>query len=105
MKRGKKLIAVPALALTAGIGLAACGNSGPALTAGSATASQVCQSMVGQPMQNTLTGQNNGETVSSYTSGSGSIQSNLNSSGNEVVSCDYTLSTGGDYPSHGDAVC
>ena len=54
--------------------------------------------MVGQTMQNTLTGQNNGETVSSYTSGSGSIQSNQNSSGNEVVSCDYTLSTGADYP-------
>ena len=54
--------------------------------------------MVGQTMQNTLTGQNNGETVSSYTPGSGSFQGNQNSSANEVVSCDYTLSTGAHYP-------
>ncbi len=73
MKLSKKLIAVPAIALAAGIGLAACGssggsnNSGPALRPGSATATQVCNAIVGDAVTNTSTGQNTGETVESAT--------------------------------------
>lgn len=59
-------------------------------------ASQVCQQMVGQSLQNTLSGQNTGTSIVS--SGASSIESNLNGSGNEVVSCNYTLDTGADFP-------
>ena len=98
MKTSRKLLAIPAIALAAGLGLAACtpGSDGPALTAGTATADQVCQSFVGKGLENTLTGQNTGTSIASYTSPS--ISDNLNGSGNEIVSCDYTLDTGADYP-------
>jgi hypothetical protein len=72
------------------------GGGSADLTAGSATANQVCQTMVGQTLQNTLTGQSSGTQPVSFTGAS--IQSNLNGSGNEVVSCDYTLDTGADFP-------
>ena len=101
MKLSKKFIAIPAIALAAGISLAACSSSntysGPALTAGTATARQMCQAEVSSThLTNTLTGQDTGTWIVS--SGTASTQSNLNGSGNEVALCDFTLDTGADFP-------
>lgn len=109
MKLSKKIIAIPAIALAAGLSLAACGSSGssnsgsgPALTAGSATASQICSAVPGMKVINTLTGQDTGTTVSSSTpepywqalpDGKGP-----NASGNEVAGCTLTLDTGTELP-------
>ena len=68
------------------------GSSAPALVPGQATADQICQSMVGQSLQNTLTGQNLNEKVVSEADAT--ITSNLNASGNEVATCNFTLDTG-----------
>jgi hypothetical protein len=68
------------------------GSSGPSLTAGSATAAQMCQSFVGQSVQSLLTGQNLNETVESESGAV--ITSRLNSSGNEIAACNFTLDTG-----------
>jgi flagellar basal body-associated protein FliL len=68
-------------------------SSGPALTPGSATADQMCQTMVNSTsLQNTVTGQSLNETVVSYADPV--ITSNLNASGNEVATCNFTLDTG-----------
>lgn len=106
MKLSKKFIAVPAIAITAGLGLTACGgngNSGPSLTAGHATVSQICQSQVSnQHLQNGDGTDSNTWIVSdtaikTYTN-SAQYQANqavpVNSSGNEVVQCGFTLDTG-----------
>ena len=103
MKLNKKLIAVPALAITAGLGLAACssgsGNSGPSLTPGSATASQICKTMVNNDhLKNTLTGADTGTWIVSVSSSNSSDAVTPNSSGNAVASCDYTLDTGANFP-------
>lgn len=68
------------------------GTSGPALTPGSATVDQICQAQVGSSITNTLTGQNTNQTIVS--AADGSVVSNLNASGNEVVTCSFTESTG-----------
>jgi hypothetical protein len=67
------------------------GSSGPALTPGSATVDQICQTFVGDTITNTLTGNDSG-TVSSVADGS--LISNVNASGNEVVTCTITESDG-----------
>ena len=67
-------------------------SSGPVLTPGSATVDQICQTQVGSGIQNSITGQNTNQTIVSATDGS--VISNLNASGNEVVSCTFTESTG-----------
>jgi hypothetical protein len=67
-----------------------------ALTAGSATADQMCQAFIGQGAQSTLTGQDLHETVASESDAV--ITSNLNASGNEVATCTFTLSTGATLP-------
>ena len=92
----KVLTGLGALVLAAGLagGLAACGPSAASsgLTPGSATADQICQAQVGSSVQSSLTGQDLHETVKSVETGS--VISNLNASGNEVVNCTLTLSTG-----------
>ena len=60
----------------------------PTLIPGQATADQICQSMVGQGLQNTLTGQNLNEKIVSESDAV--IVSNLNASGNEVATCTFT---------------
>jgi hypothetical protein len=72
-------------------------NSVPTLIPGQATADQICQSMVGQSLQSTLTGQNLNEKVVSESDAA--IVSNLNASGNEVATCTFTLDTGMAMPS------
>lgn len=99
-QRGGVILTAIAIVVLIIIVIAANSNSnsgGPALTPGSATANQICQTMVGgSDLTNTLSGQDTGTKPVSFTGAT--IQSNLNGSGNEVVSCDYTLNTGADFP-------
>ena len=107
MKLNKKLAIVPAIALAAGISVTACSSggssgssSGPALKAGTATVSQICKAMIGTTLQNTDTGQNTGTSIVSGGAdiNTGYVVVPLNSSGNEVVNCEYTLDTGALFP-------
>jgi len=87
------LIAVISILSSIGSGT----SSAPTLIPGQATADQICQSMVGQGLQNTLTGQNLNEKIVSESHAV--IVSNLNASGNEVATCTFTLDTGMEMPS------
>lgn len=98
----RKVILIIAGAILTVIVIAVIATSGgrssrtPALKPGSATADQICQAQVGSGVSNSLTGQNTGNTVVSESGAT--ITSNLNTSGNEVVTCTFTLSDGSTLP-------
>ncbi len=97
MKLNKKLIAIPAIAIAAGIGLAACSsNSAPAaqssaaqtLTPGTATNSQICHAAVGTNGSGRLTVES-ATPATAYSSPEG-----IPSAGNPVASCVAVMSNG-----------
>lgn len=102
----KKLLAVPAIALAAGLSLAACGSSGNN-SAGSggnvgnpetASGSQICNSMIGRHVPNVL-GEETSTTivkvVPTAVQGPGTGEyKDRDSSGNPVAYCDFIYSTG-----------
>jgi hypothetical protein len=110
MKLSKKLIAVPAIALTAGLSLAACGSPSSSSGGGgngggnvgnpeTATLAQICNSMVGRHVPNVL-GEETSTTitakvkVSQGTAPGEETPAERDTSGNPTSYCGFTYSTG-----------